>query len=119
MPKYEFCIPTDGNIVPAGAEYFHEVATAFALRPVPSRAMAASHPSQSAESWAVPEASRQQKITFGEMRASGAHGLLICCSDYKCIRSTASGADQWGRRPAVGSLSATPAVRGRRRSAEF
>ena len=30
------------------------------------------------------EITRQQKITFGEMRASGVHGLLIYCSDYKC-----------------------------------
>jgi hypothetical protein len=27
---------------------------------------------------------RQQKITLGEMRASGVRGLLIYCSDYKC-----------------------------------
>jgi bifunctional non-homologous end joining protein LigD len=25
MPKYEFCIPTVGKAVPAGAEWFHEV----------------------------------------------------------------------------------------------
>ena len=25
MPKFEFCIPTTGNIVPAGAEWFHEI----------------------------------------------------------------------------------------------
>jgi bifunctional non-homologous end joining protein LigD len=25
MPKFEFCIPTTGKVVPAGAEWFHEV----------------------------------------------------------------------------------------------
>jgi hypothetical protein len=29
----------------------------------------------------VPEVTRQQKITFGEMRSSGVRGLLIYCSD--------------------------------------
>jgi hypothetical protein len=38
---------------------------------------------------------RQQKITFGEMRASGVRGLLIYCSDYKCSHSTAISADRW------------------------
>jgi hypothetical protein len=37
----------------------------------------------------VSEITRQQKITFGEMRASGVHGLLIYCSDYKCGHSIA------------------------------
>jgi hypothetical protein len=32
---------------------------------------------------------RQQKITLGEMRASGVRDLLIYCSDYRCARSTA------------------------------
>jgi hypothetical protein len=27
---------------------------------------------------------REQKITLGEMRASGVRRLLIHCSDYKC-----------------------------------
>jgi hypothetical protein len=27
---------------------------------------------------------RQQKITLGEMRESGTHGLLVYCADYKC-----------------------------------
>jgi hypothetical protein len=30
----------------------------------------------------------RQKITFGEMRASGVRGLLIYRSDYKCSHST-------------------------------
>jgi hypothetical protein len=41
------------------------------------------------------EAGRQQKITFGEMRASGVRGLLIYCSDYKCSHSTAISGDRW------------------------
>ena len=32
---------------------------------------------------------RNQKITLGEMRASGVRGLLIYCSDYKCSHWTA------------------------------
>lgn len=27
---------------------------------------------------------REQKITLGEMRGSGVHGLLVYCSDYRC-----------------------------------
>src|SRR5450755_2190528 len=60
-----------------------------------AQAVAASLDARSAESWAMPETVRQQKITFGEMRASGARGLLIYCSDYKCSHSTAISADQW------------------------
>jgi hypothetical protein len=37
----------------------------------------------------------RQKITFAEMRAAGVHGLLICCSDYKCSRWTAISGDRW------------------------
>ena len=36
----------------------------------------------------MPELTRQQKITFGEMRAAGVRGLLIYCSDYKCSHWT-------------------------------
>jgi hypothetical protein len=38
---------------------------------------------------------RQTKITFGEMRASGVHGLLVYCANYKCSHSTAISADRW------------------------
>jgi hypothetical protein len=38
---------------------------------------------------------RQQKITLGEMRASGVHGVLVYCSDYRCSHSTAISADRW------------------------
>jgi hypothetical protein len=37
---------------------------------------------------------RHQKITLGELRVSGVHGLLIYCADYKCshrIAVSASG----------------------------
>ena len=38
---------------------------------------------------------REQKITFGEMRAQGVRGLLIYCADHKCSHSTAKLADRW------------------------
>src|SRR4051812_11231913 len=38
---------------------------------------------------------RQQKITLGEMRASGVRGLLIYCADYHCSHSTAICAERW------------------------
>ena len=41
------------------------------------------------------ETTRQQKITFGQMRSSGLHGVLVYCSDYKCSHSTAMSADRW------------------------
>jgi hypothetical protein len=43
----------------------------------------------------VPETARQQKITFGEMRASGIDRVLIYCADHKCSRSIEMGAGQW------------------------
>jgi hypothetical protein len=42
----------------------------------------------------MPEPTRQ-KITFGEMRASGVRGLLIYCSDYQCSHWTAISGDRW------------------------
>jgi hypothetical protein len=38
---------------------------------------------------------RPQKITLGEMRASGVRGLLIYCADYKCSYSIAISTDPW------------------------
>jgi hypothetical protein len=38
---------------------------------------------------------RHQKITLGEMRASGVRCLLIYCSDYHCSHWTAISGDQW------------------------
>ena len=43
----------------------------------------------------MPALTRQQKITFGEMRASGVRGLLIYCSDFRCSHSTTLSADRW------------------------
>jgi hypothetical protein len=42
----------------------------------------------------MPELTRQ-KITFGEMRASGVRGLLVYCSDYKCSHGTVISGDRW------------------------
>jgi hypothetical protein len=36
-----------------------------------------------------------QKITFGEMRESGVHGVLIYCSGYRCSHSIKAIADGW------------------------
>jgi len=44
---------------------------------------------------AMPELTRQTKITFGEMRSSGVRGVLVYCSDYKYSHSTASSGDRW------------------------
>jgi hypothetical protein len=38
---------------------------------------------------------RPQKITFGEMREMGVHGVVVYCQDYKCSHSQALSADQW------------------------
>ena len=38
---------------------------------------------------------REQKITLGEMRASGVRGLLIYCQDYRCSHSVTIDASQW------------------------
>lgn len=38
---------------------------------------------------------REQKITLGEMRASGVRGLPIYCADYHCSHSTAISRDRW------------------------
>jgi hypothetical protein len=42
-----------------------------------------------------PPERRHEKITLGEMRASGVRGLLIYCSDYRCSHSTAISGDRW------------------------
>jgi hypothetical protein len=36
----------------------------------------------------MPKLTRQQKITFGEMRESGVDRVLIYCSDHKCSHSS-------------------------------
>ena len=38
---------------------------------------------------------RPQKITFGEMRDTGVHGILIYCADFHCSHSIATSADRW------------------------
>jgi hypothetical protein len=38
---------------------------------------------------------RPEKITLGEMRASGVRGLLVYCSDYHCSHWTAISGDRW------------------------
>jgi hypothetical protein len=43
----------------------------------------------------MPAVAREQKITFGQMRASGMRGLLIYCSDYKCSHSLEISGDRW------------------------
>ena len=35
------------------------------------------------------------KITLGQMRAMGVHGVLIYCADYRCGHSVALNADRW------------------------
>jgi hypothetical protein len=44
---------------------------------------------------AMPELTRQQKITFGEMRKSGVDRILIYCADHKCSHSIETSADRW------------------------
>jgi len=36
-----------------------------------------------------------QKITFGEMRASGVRDVLVYCRDYRCSHCIAISADFW------------------------
>jgi hypothetical protein len=36
-----------------------------------------------------------QKISFGEMRAAGADGVVVYCRDYKCAHSIKLSADRW------------------------
>ena len=38
---------------------------------------------------------RQQKLTFGEMRQSGARSIEIHCADHRCSHSTTPLADGW------------------------
>ncbi len=39
---------------------------------------------------------REQKITLGEMHASGVRDVLIYCSEYRCSHWTQISADRWG-----------------------
>src|SRR5712671_423742 len=38
---------------------------------------------------------REQEITLGEMRATGATHLLVYCGDYKCAHSHVVNAGRW------------------------
>ncbi len=38
---------------------------------------------------------RQQKITLGEMRASGVRDLRVYCADYRCAHAVRISADRW------------------------
>jgi hypothetical protein len=38
---------------------------------------------------------REQKITLGEMRASGPTRLIVYCADYKCAHSVVIDAGHW------------------------
>jgi hypothetical protein len=42
-----------------------------------------------------PVVTREQKITLGEMRASGVRGLLVYCADYRCAHAVRISADRW------------------------
>src|SRR5713101_7569206 len=58
---------------------------------------------------------RQQKITLGEMRASGVRGLLVDCSDCKCARLARISADRWSDHLRLSDLEAirlSPAAKG-------
>jgi len=43
----------------------------------------------------TPNLGPPQKITFGEMRASGVRRVLVYCSGYKCSHSITMDADCW------------------------
>ena len=49
---------------------------------------------------------RSQKITLGEMRAMGVHGLLVYCSDYHCSHSVTISADRWPQDVTLSDLEA-------------
>ena len=44
---------------------------------------------------------KAQKITFGEMRASGVRDVLIYCRDHRCSHHVEINADGWGREQCV------------------
>lgn len=45
-----------------------------------------------------------QTITLGELRASGVHGLLICCGEYCCEYSISIDTNQWPNRTQLSEL---------------
>ena len=42
-----------------------------------------------------PSSIAPQKITFGEMRSTGVHGVLVYCTDYRCSHSLELSAERW------------------------
>ncbi|WP_439399403.1 hypothetical protein ACRQ5Q_18610 [Bradyrhizobium sp. PMVTL-01] len=66
MPKFEFCQPTVGKMVPAGPEWHRELKLTA------------------------------QKITFAEMREMGVRGIIVFCADYRCGHSVALNARSMG-----------------------
>jgi hypothetical protein len=72
----------------------------------------------------MPEVSRQQKITFGEMRESGVDHVLIYCADHKCSHSIELSADRWADDVRLSDVEDQFVLQGlrearRRRPAEF
>ena len=59
------------------------------------------HPTKLAgQGWVLDDATmttddHPQKITFGEMRASGVRGVLVYCRDHHCSHHIAISADHW------------------------
>jgi hypothetical protein len=45
--------------------------------------------------YAIADAMRPQKITFGEMREMGVRGVLVYCADYTCSHSVTMDAGAW------------------------
>ncbi|MGY8677115.1 hypothetical protein Q2941_04785 [Bradyrhizobium sp. UFLA05-153] len=43
----------------------------------------------------TPPGHRPVKITFGEMREMGVHGVLVYCADYRCSHLVTLIADRW------------------------
>jgi hypothetical protein len=54
---------------------------------------------------------RDQKITLGEMRASGGSGLLAYCSDYQCGHLAKISGDRWPDHIRLSELEALSFVR--------
>jgi hypothetical protein len=72
------------------------MASAVCLRCVPSPTHSTvCLPTQAGLQWRMSALTRPTKITFGEMRDSGARGLLVYCQNYQCCRSTAISGDRW------------------------
>ena len=49
----------------------------------------------SVKQFPMPELTRQQKITLGEMRTACVRGLLVYCADYRGAQAVRLSADRW------------------------